>query len=345
MRRTWALLAAGLLFGPPGPNAPLRSKAPARPLLGLSAELAGSSTDAERQRAAQQIRAGGASLFAVPISWSACEPSARSYKVEEILRTVRLLRQSGATVHLDLPLVSLRARDVPSDLAAMAFDDPRLSTRLGELLEALEPALLDASTLSLGYAAENYFEQRPDELKPYRLLFDGAVVFLKKRTPHLRVGVTTAAPTESAAPAVAAALHQRSPVLFYLYAPFDRQNPYVHRPPESIERDWKMLLERAAGRPIAFPEVSYSSSPENGSSPELQADFVRRLKRLVASADGNTLLFARYATWRDGTAGRPPSPPGNALADRRLAFLAHRGLQNEKGEPKPAWREWVRVAP
>ncbi len=345
MRRMWALVAVGLLVSRVGPNAPLRPRPSARPLLGLSAELSGRASETERQRAAQQIRGTGASLVAVPVSWSACEPSPGSFKVQEILRTVRLLRQSGATVHLDLPLVSVRARDVPADLAMLAFDDPKLSTRLGNLMEALEPGLLDASTLSLGYAAENYFEGRPDELKAYRRLFDGAVAFLKKTTPHLKVGVTTAAPTESAAPAVAAALHQRSPVLFYLYAPFERQNPYVHRPPESIERDWKMLLERAAGRPIAFPEVSYSSSPENGSSPELQADFVRRLKRLTAGADGNALLFARYATWRDGPPGADAPPGGSPLAARRMAFLAHRGLQTEKGEPKPAWREWVRVAP
>ncbi|MEO8190424.1 MAG: hypothetical protein ABI682_08775 [Acidobacteriota bacterium] len=344
MRRVWALLAAGVLVSRSEGTATLRPKPPARPLLGLAAELPPSAGEADRQRAAKQIRATGASLFVIPISWSACEPSARTYKVQEILRTVRLLRQSGAAVHIDLPLVSVRTRDVPADLATLAFDDPRLSTRLGLFLEALEPALLDASTLSLGYAAENYFEQRPDELKPYRLLFDGAVVFLKKMTPHLKVGVTTAAPTESAAPAVAAALHQRSPVLFYLYAPFERQNPYMHRRPDSIERDWKMLLERAAGRPIAFPEVSYSSSPENGSTPELQAEFVRRLKKLTASADGSTLLFARYSTLRD-VPSASPAPPGNALAARRQAFVAHRGLQTEKGEPKPAWREWVRAAP
>ncbi len=326
-----------------GATAPLRPKPTARPLLGLSVELSKSASEPERTRAAQQVRGTGASLLSVTVSWSACEPVPGRFKIDEILKTVRLLRQSGATVHLDLPLVSLRARDVPPDLATTAFDDPRLSTRLGALLDALEPALLDASTLSLGYAAENYFEQRPDELKSYRLLFDGAVTFLKKLTPHLKVGVTTAAPTESAAPAVAAALHQRSPVLFYLYAPFERQSPYLHRPPESLERDWKMLLERAAGRPIAFPEVSYSSSPENGSSPELQADFVRRLKRFAAGADGNALLFARYASWRDAPA-EPPSPFSGPNEARRLAFLAHRGLQTGKGEPKPAWREWIRAA-
>ena len=51
------------------------------------------------------------------------------------------------------------------------------------------------------------------------------------------------------------------------------------------------LLEAARGRPIAFPEVSFSSAAENGSSPEKQAEFVRRMRRFLASHDGRTLLF------------------------------------------------------
>jgi hypothetical protein len=165
--------------------------------------------------------------------------------------------------------------------------------------------------------------------------------------------VTTAAPTESPAPVVAAALHQGSPVLFYLYAPFDRTNPFRHRPPESLEHDWKLLLESAAGRPIAFPEVSYSSAPENASNPERQAEFVRRLRRFLQASDGRLLLFVRYVAWRDEPDPRPaaadakspsaaPVAPAAPAAARRAAFLAHRGLQTERGAPKPAWSEWIR---
>ena len=65
-------------------------------------------------------------------------------------------------------------------LAAIDFDDPRLSLRLGQLLDALGPALADVSTISLGYEAEAYFADKPKELAAYRRLFDGAVEFLKK---------------------------------------------------------------------------------------------------------------------------------------------------------------------
>lgn len=337
----FALLAA------PAP-APERARPVARPLFGLSVELPSSASEVERQRAAEEVRGSGVSMFAVTVSWSECEPAPGQFHLDPIRRTIRVLRQSGATVHLDLPLVSLKLRDVPKDLAAVPFDDSRLSLRLGRFLDALEPALEDASTLSLGYAADTYFSDKPVELKAFRLLFLGAVDFLHKKVPHLKVGITTAAPTESPAPAVAAALHQQSPVLFYLYAPFERENPYVHRPPDALDHDWKLLLEGAAGRPIAFPEVSYSSASENGSSPARQAEFVRRLRRFVAAADGTALLFARYATWRDeatspvAPAARPAAgaSPAAAIPARRAAFFAHRGLQTSRGDPKPAWGEW-----
>lgn len=345
MRKARAI-AGALLFAAARISAQTRQPVEARPQLGLAIEFEKTPTAQEERQALAQVRATGVSLFALSISWSAAEPAPGQYRVADITRAARLLRQSGATLHLDLPLVSSRSRDVPSDITGLAFDDPRLSIRLGRLLEAIAPALADVSTLSLGYEADAYFADKPEELKAYRRLFDGAVEYLRKVAPRLAVGVTTAAPTESAAPEVAASLHQKSPVLFYIYAPFARQKPFSHRPPDSIEEDWKRLLDSAGGRPIAFPEVSYSSAAENGSTPQRQAEFVRRLRRFLSSADGRKLLFARYVGWRDPPA-RTDRPDGGAseIARRRAAFFANRGLQGAGGDPKPAWREWAKGSP
>jgi len=325
------------------------SRAPAPPLapaVGITVNLEPSASPAARQAALEMVRRTGANFFALELSWSAAEPAPRRYRVEEITRTARLLRQSGAVLHLDLPLVRETSRDVPADLAQTAFDDPRLSLRLGGLLDALLPALLDFQTLSLGDGADAYFADRQDELHAYRRLFDGAVQFLEKKSPRLLVGVTTAAPIDSPAPEVAAALHQRSPLLLYAYSPFVRDSPFEQRDPAALDRDWRALLEGAGGRPIAFPVVSYSSSAENGSSPARQAEFVRRFRSFLAKADGRALLFARYVALRDVAGDElPDAVPGAPAAERRRhAFLANRGLQELDGKPKAGWREWVREA-
>jgi len=324
---------------------PLFAVAPERPrvapaLLGLAVNLEKPS-EREGRQAVEEVRRTGVSLFCLTISWASAEPSPGRYNLTEVARTARVLRQSGATLHLDLPLVSSRTRDVPPDLADAAFDDSRLAIRLGRLFDALEPVLLDVSSLSLGYEADAYFSDKPEELKAFRSLFEGAVGYLRGKAPHLAVGVTTQSPTESVAPLVAAALHAKSPVLFYIYAPFDRGAPFRHRSPESLDSDWRQLLTRAAGRPIAFPEVSYSSSPENGSSPEKQAEFVKRLRGIVGSSDGRRLLFARYVPWRD-PAALPGSRGASETARRRDAFLRNRGLETADGRPKLAWRDWTK---
>lgn len=322
---------------------PTRSRN-APPALGLAIESSTPASGEAASRALEEIRATGVSMFTLSVSWSEAEPSRGVYRVDEVTRAARLLRQSGAILHLDLPLVTGRARDVPRDLAGAAFDDTRLSLRLGRLLAALRPALLDCGTISLGYEADTYFADKPDELKAYRRLFDGAVDYLSRVAPDLKVGVTTAAPTESSAPAVAAALHQHSPLLLYVYAPFEPGRPFVHRSPEDLERDWRELLLRSGNRPIAFPEVSYSSSEANGSSLERQAEFIRRLRRFVASADRQRLLFVRYAIWRDPAAAPAAGPAASDVLRRRESFLAHRGLQTSEGRGKPAWRAWLRGA-
>ncbi len=325
--------------------APSRTPVPiVGPAVGVAVNLDPAASAAARQAALEMVRRTGANLFVLELSWAAAEPAPHRYKIEELTRTARVLRQSGAVLHLDLPLVTETARDVPSDLAGVAFDDPKLSLRLGGLLDALRPALLDFQTLSLGDGADTYFAGRPDELRAYRRLFDGAVQFLKKRSPHLLVGVATAAPMDSGAPDVAAALHQKSPLLLYDYSPFVPGSPFEQRSPGELDKDWRALVENAAGRPIAFPVVSYSSSAENGSSPERQAEFVRRFRAFLARSDGRVLVFARYVALRDVASEDLPAAPGGATtAERRQrAFLANRGLQELDGRPKPGWREWVR---
>jgi len=335
------MLAALLVLAAAAPAGPARPAPPA-PALGVALNLEATSSAAARQEAVEMVRRTGASFFALTVSWSAAEPAPGKYNLAEITRTARLLRQSGATLHLDLPLVTETARDVPADLAGVAFDDPKLSLRLGQLLDALMPALLDFQSVSLGEAADVYFAGKPDELRAYRRLFDGAVEFLAKKAPRLLVGVTTMAPTESPAPEVAAALHAKSPLLLYIYCPFLKDRPFEQRGPDALEKDWPLLVKGAAGRPIAFPTVSYSSSPENGSSPGRQADFVRVLRRFVAKADGRSLLFARYVALRDG---KPEEVvPGAPVAQkRRSAFLANRGLETSTGDAKPAWLEWAKT--
>src|SRR5438477_641513 len=66
-----------------------------RPAVGLAIEFAKAPAPEVERRALAGIRATGVSLFVLKVSWSAAEPEPGRYRVEEITRTARLLRQSG----------------------------------------------------------------------------------------------------------------------------------------------------------------------------------------------------------------------------------------------------------
>ena len=192
-----ALLLAIFLAGPAPSVTPARSVVSAPALLGLAVNVPDSSPPAARQRALEAVRRAGVSLFAFEVPWRDAESEPGGYDVERVTRAARVLRQSGAVLHLDVPLVNGRMRLLPWDLSALPFDDPSLARRLGRFFDALGPALADFSTLSLGNDADTYFSDKPDELRAFRRLFDGAVEYLGKKAPRLLVGVATAAPTES----------------------------------------------------------------------------------------------------------------------------------------------------
>ena len=301
------------------PAAPPLRPANAPAAIGLAVNLPESASPAERQSALDSVRRSGASFFALELSWPAAEPRPRRYDVLAMTRTARLLRQSGVMLHLDLPLVNGRARELPADLAAVSFDPSGLGNVVGEYGVGGDRRYVHALGLIGMFGT----------VGPCGYEFDGLGNV---------VGMT--APDGS--------VHNR-----YVYAPFLPSAPFAHRPPETIDRDWKAILAGAAGRPVGFTEVSYSSAPENGSTPEKQAEFVRRMRRLAATTDRSRLMFARYVAWRDpdprdspDPAGLPPLPLGRRMGEdavRRAAFFAHRGLVQADGKPKPAWREWTKA--
>jgi hypothetical protein len=78
------------------------------------------------------------------------------------------------------------------------------------------------------------------------------------------------------------------------------------------------------------------------------------MRRFVAMTERSRLLFARYVPWRDPEPTTPElqrlhSLPvgegagGEALATRRTAFFANRGLEKPDGTAKLAWKEWAKA--
>ena len=338
-----------LLVGARRPRRGARAAGPSpAPALGLDVNLPAGTSAAEQQRAFEAVARGtGVSLYALTRLLDRRGALARQVPGRRAHSARRgCCRQSGALLHLDLPLVVGRARDVPADLDGVAFDDSRLSLRLGRLLDALEPALArrrDAlarlrggrllrrqagRAARLPASLRRRGELSREEGSEARGRRDDATRPPRAPRPRSRRRSTSGARSSSTST-------RRS----------SRAGRTGSASPDAIEKDWKAAAVRVAGeRLIAFPEVSYSSSAENGSTPEqagrlraAHAEAARGHRRAPAALRALGLLARRRAA-------DPPAPQSAEVERRRAAFFVHRGLQAQDGAAKPAWRAWVRAA-
>ena len=254
------------------------------------------------------VRRTGASFFVLELSWSAAEPAPRKYNLAEITRTARLLRQSGATLHLDLPLVTETARDVPADLSQIAV---RRSEAVAAARQA--PRRADAGAA-----------RRPDAVarRGRRHVFRGAsprscgpsgacstapCSFSRRRRRAFSSG--SRRPRREKAP------RPRSPPPCTPEARFSSictLPSSTALPSSSATRAlWRRTgrsssRARAGGR-SRFPDVSYSSSPENGSSPGAAGG----VRPPLSDAFWRRRTAARCclrAGWRCAIARRSPCP-------------------------------------
>ena len=226
------------------------------------------------------VRRTGAHFFVLELSWSAAEPSPRRYSVEEITRAARLLRQSGAVLHLDLPLVH-------RDRARRAGGSGARRVRRSEALPPARRAPRRAAAGPSAISRRCRSATPPTRTSPtsprscgrIRRLFDGAVSFSKKKAPRsARRRRRRRRRWKARRPEVAAALHAAQPA------------PPLHvralRPgialraarSRSLEKDWRVLLGGAGGRPIAFPLRQLLLVRRERLEPARQAEFVRRFR-------------------------------------------------------------------
>lgn len=116
--------------------------------------------------------------------------------------------------------------------------------------------------------------------------------------------------------------------VFYFDSPSEIPNDYYQR-----------FLDAAGGRPLGQFEGGWTSLPlANGrpGSPELEAEWVRRVGDLLQGVDAEIWLHLTFADL-DLSDPRWGLPPERAQI---LDFFASMGLVDSDFEPKPAYEEW-----
>lgn len=268
-------------------------------------------------------------------SWTEVEE-----KPEDLEKTIQQVRARNIDIFYGFQLINTVKREVPSDIADAPWDSEKMIARVLRILDRTLP-LLDAnrlSYLSFGNEVDIYFEKHPDEIAAYKNLFRIVQAHVHQHYPNIQIGITTTfdglyrGNTD-----MIATIQQETDVMMITYYPVTFEKV---RAPSSPHDDFKMMAKFAGGKKIILQEAGFPSSPDAGSSEDMQAEFIHHL---FSAWDENKDIFAHVSIFMQ-------SDFGTYVCDKLLGYyslesvekffranICTLGLKDAYGKPKKAW--------
>ncbi len=271
-------------------------------------------------------------------TWSALEPDSARLNVQQLISDIRYSRSRGLQVLLGIQVINTVKREVPSDLANVAWTDVRMRQRFERLLDALGPILNDVTYFSIGNEVAEYLGSR-SEWGPYTVFVAAGVASLHRRVPAIKVGATMEYSGAASQTMFARALIAESDVAIFTLYPFGLGTFNV-APPTIAGVLFDNMLVLAGGKPVVLQELGYPASPLNGSSDALQAAFFTDAITQWRARGGTAMPFVNLFLLHDftpqqcaelGTYYNLPNQP------TFISFLCTLGLRTANGTPRPAW--------
>jgi hypothetical protein len=276
--------------------------------------------------------------------WNEIERTAGTYDLEEVRFIIE--RSAPLDVAFNLRIIDAGSRNMPAAYRGLAWDSPTMIERVLAVIDALAPVL---GTRPWSYAIGNeidlYFQSRPAEVPAYGRLLERVKSHLRVRHPAACMTTSMQASAASQLRALYAPIFALVDHVTFTYYPLGVN--FQVRPPSAAAADLQALINVARPRPVFLQEIGYPTSALLGSSPELQAEFVRRAFEFVRTAGASQILGATVLFQADmpgwlvdmiaNAYGLPNSEPFKA-------FIATLGLRDERDRPKPGWTELERQA-
>jgi len=276
-------------------------------------------------------------------TWKSLEPQPGVFQLDQLRDDMNFTESRGYVNLLVVQTINTVKREVPADLEALSWDDPRMIARFDALLTALAPVVGSrAAYLSLGNEVDVYLAST-GQWQAYTRFLASATARVRQVLPAIQLGVTTTYDGLMAGHGASMAqLNQVMDVTIMTYYPLTALRV---RPPQVASTDFADMLRFAGGRPLVLQEVGYPADPLNGSSEVMQADFMRYA--LVARSQAARRipfmsLFLLHDIPEEQCTQLSQYYGLPSVAEFR-AFLCSLGLRRADGTPRLAW-DVVRTA-
>lgn len=222
-------------------------------------------------------------------SWKALEPEPGNISgpVFELLDIVNFYHPIfGTKVEFNIPVVNTVTREVPDDLEFIPFSDPVMIARFKVLLDSLFSKIpdLDLSFLTIGNESDIFWGEDEAKYIDFKIFLDSVSVYAKSlyfdiHGTELNIG-TTLTHEGLVNPAISAFCQQLNSdvdVISVTYYGIDQTMMVI--PPANVSAEFGDLvaLYPDTTKPIYLVECGYPSSTFNGSSLELQRQFIENV--------------------------------------------------------------------
>jgi hypothetical protein len=291
--------------------------------------------------AIRKSKAAGCRGAVLTHSWPSLEPREGAFTLEGLKGAVAL--NEGRVLYLGIQVLNTTVKELPSDLAGKAFDDPQLIGRFRTFLDGLAPLLQHrVRFLSIGNESDVYLSIHPDETDAFGVFLNAARDHAKHIAPEILVGTTLT--DAGAAQPKFEALTRNMDAHFLTYYHGQVGVEGAFKDTAKTKDEILGLADQLDERPILFQEIGFPADDEIG-SPEKQAAFV---KGVFDAWDelGVRVPFANYFMLYDfpkAFVREQVSYYGVTEETETLTrFLSSLGLHRVDGAPRPAWEVFER---
>lgn len=290
---------------------------------------------------AQALKIGNETQV-LPLDWNELETAPNEFKPSPNFLAIanNYYPAYKVPIHLSLRPIHTNKKAVPKDLLNLPLNSPRTIQRFKNLLDWIATQIPNAqlNTLVIGSEIDIYMWGDSKKWNEWTEFYAQVAPYARKRFPETLVTCET---TDDAwlGPDLERVrkLHQYSDLVGVSYYPVNNKHTSVHSP-KSVHQDFAKLLKRVRSKPLIYYQIGYPSSPELGSSVQLQAQFVTEVFRAWDRHSERVLML--NFQWMHETPGFGLDHYSHYYKNTDpgfRAFLGSLGLRTWAGKPKPAW--------
>ena len=293
----------------------------------------------------------------VYLFWNIIEPERGEFDWSQSDVLIGLSEKNDLRVTLFFSVVNGKILGPFPDWTGNPSLDSIGADRLADVLDAILLRYDIIDTVIIGGSTESQFRYNEQDIPAYRDLFNGAYEILKEKHPDVMFGNSFALHhvISKNLDHVVGALAVGDVVAFS-YLPVDSLNDIVRTPAEAAG-DLEQAINLAAGKPVGFLEVSWSTSDFVGGDEDSQSEFVKRMFEFYSDNESEIefLTWGRQHDRPEGTCVAEQQDIGSEkitvggdsilgtsefVIERLDRYTCSSGLVDVEGMPKPAWNEF-----